>query len=128
MTNKKLPEAMLKEIIKRQGGSCHWFLKPLGEDFEFSTKYGLVFSGINHAHILEILLDPEGLRTAYGEEKTAEQIKVVPPNGNKEDAFLSYLDPQPIWELNAKYILNEWLETSSAEETISVAYDLLPDK
>lgn len=74
-------------------------------------------------HILEILLDPEGLRAAYGEKADDHQVEMV----DCKDPIIFNLGLTPFWKVTAQHILNAWLSSSGdAEKTISCAYDLLP--
>jgi hypothetical protein len=71
-------------------------------------------------HVLQVLLDPEGLRAAYGES-----VKVPVSNGRYTIAKNTRGYHLPIPETVAHRIVDAWL-SGGAEAAIQTAYDLLP--
>ena len=72
----------------------------------------------NSWHILEILLDTEGLKAAYGERDRCRHC------GNlKCTCDFPYI--VPTFDVVAHDILDSWI-SGGAEEAINTAYDLLP--
>lgn len=70
------------------------------------------------AHILTILLAPQGLRAAY-------------TTADKPDTLdWATGDPVPFWKFNAHEILDAWLSKpeGDAEAAIRTAFDLLPSR
>lgn len=76
--------------------------------------------------ILEILLDPAGLKAAYGSLGVIAGLKKgydSLPDG--EDKFIRY--DTPYWQSNAQTILKAWLlSEGDAAHTIETAFYLLP--
>lgn len=73
-----------------------------------------------HRAVIEILLDPEGLKAAYGDGPAT-------PYKHMEGNHSSYIVPTQ-YEYVADRILNAWLSKSegNAEAAIKTAIDLLP--
>lgn len=63
--------------------------------------------------ILNVLLDPEGLKAAYGERPTLNDVSIAGKVTNKECDVCAFL------------ILDSWL-SGGAEAAINTAYSLLP--
>lgn len=119
------PEAMLQAIIERQcaGGYDRWHRKlyPNREKTkEFHTSWTLN-SELRSKELLMVLLDPSGLKSAYGDYPCNTAIGHFEDGG---DFRIQKVIPQ--WTTNAHKILDTWLETSSPEKTIETAYSLLP--
>jgi len=135
-------EKMLKAIIEAQvKGGC--------EKYKHSLSYDthLMDEGINKnymcdkvyakAYILEILLDTDGLKAAYGdvfydEDEEMEEDNGIILNGAPCDVFQSDIGTNIIrkrltigWNATAHEILSCWL-IESTKSAIKTAYDLLP--
>jgi len=107
------PETMLQAIIEKQcDGGCEKYTVAL-----VALESGIIPMGLSS---LEILLDPAGLKAAYG--------------GYKDFSYCSECQQRDYYHPNieqnagrvAHQILDTWLETSSPEKTIETAYSLLP--
>jgi len=135
-------EKMLKAIIEAQvnGGF---------EKYKHALSYEthLMGEGINKnymcdkvyakAYILEILLDTDGLKAAYGdvfydEDEEIEEDNGIILNGAPCDVFQSNISTNIIrkrltigWNATAHKILSCWL-IEGTESAIKTAYDLLP--
>lgn len=117
-------EQQLSAIIQAQvkGGDEKWkAIRIIHVNFEHGTV-GMEqppFRAIFFPHVLEILLDPEGLRAAYGE-------------GTQK--FLPYMWNCLVTDhsipLNAPFvahrILDTWLSSGDPTATIQTAFSLLP--
>lgn len=115
MPTKKTPEAQLQAIIEAQvKGGQPLFKFLLTEIDGFDGPHVLIKGhDIECFHILEILLDPEGLKAAYGEE-----VKTITYND-------SIILNNPAYIGVAEITLRAWL-TEGPTAAISTAYDLLP--
>lgn len=115
MTKKKpvkavTPEAMLQAIIKRQ--DCNG---------RFGNGSYLLCYPDSDTTLLGVLMNPAGLKSAYGDYPCNTAIGHFEDGG---DFRIQKVIPQ--WTTNAHKILDTWLETSSPEATIKTAFDLLP--
>lgn len=107
MSDQKTTEQMLKAIIRAQIKTR----KHLDEQYVISEtirihETGGVSIGKGESHVLQILLDPQGLKAAYG----------------------YYVEGQPDWIIRcANNILLNWIASDGdAAATIRTAFDLLP--
>lgn len=99
-------EEQLKAIIEAQvkGGYDHYDNN--GDGFRSDLKYWCEYN------ILEILLDPAGLRAAYGQQRLVNR---------------SQYRTQLPWKVAARRILGTWLTSNgNAAATIEKAHSLLP--
>ncbi len=128
-------EQMLKAVIDAQGngGLTKWNRKLYGGQFILSNYLLVMCSKIEkekaeadpnlrQMHILEILLDPEGLRAAYGDSITEEQSSLI-KGGTIFNIGVTYF-----WKIVAQMITDSWLSKpqGDTEGAIQTAYDLLP--
>ena len=119
-------EQKLKAVIDAQvkGGMFRWGGWTEGCHISSErNKEGIIvkdgYKGECYCFILAILLDPEGLRAAYGREPRVEQNT----KEKTDRALIHWI--MPCWEFAARKILREWLY-DGAEAAINTAYDLLP--
>src|SRR4051812_34224699 len=82
MTSSSPPaEQMLKEIIEAQVNGGFDNFAPLADGRKicyngagyFKTGTSIITGGYSSAHLLEILLDPKGLKAAYGQQLVCEK-------------------------------------------------------
>lgn len=126
----------LRKIIEAQVRGDYRFWSEIAryKDMEVIGEAGIVHTEITHVFdgtpVICILLDPQGLRAAYG------SIKAIAETGDRKrdillNAVMDHLRetrkmPQ-YWENAAVLILNTWLSSDGdAEKTISTAFELLP--
>ena len=116
-------EAMLQAVIERQcaGGYRGWEF--IG-DPQFDVDTGRVQCLSEYYNSLEILLDPAGLKAAYGENLPCHICELYKQNPDRTDEGHGCISGT--WRDVARSILHPWLETSSPEETIKTAFSLLP--
>lgn len=129
------PEEKLEAIIQKQvDGGCTWNKKLTTGEFILSDYLVVITlrqfkteEGMNHAHadphlrqfhILECLLDIEGLKAAYGTEHV-EVIRAPLKSGK----FFVRLDEA--WASAGHKILDSWF-TDGANSAIDTAFSLLP--
>lgn len=138
-------EQKLAAVIEAQvrGGYDEWEFLLAGMERFDSVTFPIIWVGNDNFHPLEILLDPEGLRAAYGDEPVAYGVSFHRPGElQKEaaftlapdaDSFLGRRIPDsdgawtdtPEWLAAAQDILHAWL-SGGAEAAIQTAFDLLP--
>lgn len=128
-------EEKLKAIIQAQvkGGHKTWeeILKKKFDDpsdnyaysFEDDGSLGFMYYDMTHRwHILEILLDPQGLKAAYEAFTVEDDVKL-----NRYSARIFMMGFNPYWKLIGHIVFNEWLNSNGdLQKTIQAAYDLLP--
>lgn len=128
------PEQMLARVIEAQvAGGCE-DMQELLDDYELierrmwsGKKWGKSFG------VIEILLDPEGLRAAYSGIRT-----LIETGDEQKDLILNAVSDElkargrlpEYWEWAAQIILLAWLSTPEGNPTaaIKTAFDLLPPK
>ena len=115
-SSQTMAEEKLRKIIEAQvKGGCNDYSLVVSQLFEQNPYNRLylvgpsISDGYNmHWHVLGILLDPKGLKAAYGEEMAA-----------------GMLTSWTVWKYSAHSILDAWL-SGGAEKAINTAYNLLP--
>ena len=119
MTNEQKLQAVIR--AQEQGG-CSKFQAP-GR----LSKFGYLVDAPHERgeHVLEILLDPEGLRAAYGETKIETGEGKRPFRYNARSKVKGGKNALMINEMIARRILDAWL-SGGAEAAIQTAFDLLP--
>lgn len=121
------PEAKLAAIIKAQGITHAWSFEEWTLDADDSAIVIHQEFGDDKPHdvrcgILEILLDPAGLKAAYGEDLAAACEHGIPTNPPTDYKVRTW---KANYEVVATRILAAWLSGGS-EAAIQTAYDLLP--
>ena len=121
------PEEMLKAIIVKMG-KFKFLL-----DYDFKVVGGTIglYPG-EYYKVLEILLDPAGLRAAYGDEP----MFSVKTGDSKKDIFMNYTAAYLVrkgglpahWHSVSVMILLAWLSKpeGDTDAAIKTAFDLLP--
>lgn len=135
MTN----EELLRLVIEAQAeGRCHkwdWLLPvfPIDgnpKDREWSLKDGKLFmneyreDADTPIHILEIILDTEGAKAAYGDNASKEQIELC--DGKFPTIFRTGITP--FWKFVMQFILDSWNsnEGNNIKATLETAVSFLP--
>lgn len=114
MTPKEKIQAVIEAQVKGGFDENEFAIE---QGFKIEGEYCIVIPGnmLVATHILELLLDPEGLRAVYGEVE-----RIDHGDGLRMDIF----NP-PFWRRAANRILDAWL-SGGAEAAIDTAYSLLP--
>lgn len=117
------PESMLQAIIERQCAGGHeryiWFTRNVHDGKWKIAGDAILILGEPEYGVIEILLDPSGIRAIYGS-------KVQNFFTYMKNSILTDHSVPKIYSFVAHRILDTWLETSSPEKTIETAYSLLP--
>jgi hypothetical protein len=125
MTDPTTPEAMLAAVIEAQvngGQPLHRFLLT---EFDGLDGPFILIKGhdIETCHILEVLLDPEGLKAAYGEHLPCSICSLYERHPERKDEGHGCISGT--WRDVARTILDAWL-SGGADAAIRTAYELLP--
>lgn len=120
----KTLEEMLRAIIEAQkaNGYAYFWCEDDGSGMSHDGTHWCGFS------VLEILLDTDGLKAAYGEELTFKLDVSHKPAG--QTAEVSFRDELPRWRFVAASIANTWHsgDGNNIQAAIETAYKLLPPK
>lgn len=109
-----------------KNGIHHGYLLGDGEEFEKVTGV-VTYTQMPRYHILEVVLDPEGLKAAHCYDfsiETGDDRKDILLNAIHEHMKRSGKLPRP-WQMAGHLILDSWLSGGS-EAAINTAFSLLP--
>ena len=122
-------EEKLRQIIEAQvKGGCtnwEWWIPGDTPDHQDGTLRGEIYDiGLDKAHLLQILLDTEGLKAAYpgiaGEAKLS-MVMAYLLQENKKDTMW-------VWQVASYAIMEDWHKGkgNNWKASIDTAYKLLP--
>lgn len=125
-------EAMLKAVIEAQvkGGYQNGWKVFLDSKFRLELDWVILEEDGEHASILEILLDPSGLRAAYGEKAVCESClnRIAAQCHCGVDEGEGFPDVLEFYIVAARRILDAWLSKpeGDTDAALQTAFDLLP--